>query len=162
MLLKLIDAQRPQHVWQGNAHGTDFLTTPVKRARVGQMPGFPQTDHQRRQHRAHRSRIDPAIGVAADRTVDGTVIHARATTNATQHLVKLVAEHLRAAVIEQHHVELLRPVEIFVPARAGKEAGVARHLLASRASGQQAQNNGDVFERGHDLFYAGCGDVNPR
>ena len=100
--------------------------------------------------------------VGLNRSNDRHVDWIRAAADTTQHLVKFVAEHLRTTIIEQYHMKFFGPVQIPVPPRAGKEAGVARHLLPGRASSQQPQNNADVFEGGYDLFYAGRGDVNPR
>ena len=85
---------------------------------VGQVARLVDADQARRQHRAHRPGIDPAIGVAADRAIDRAVVHAGAAADAAQHVLELGAEHRRAAVVEHDDVVLLRAVRDR-PARRG-------------------------------------------
>ena len=61
--------------------------------------------------------IDPAIGVPADRAIDRAMVHAGGAADAAQHVLELGAEHGRAAVVDQHDVVFLRPVEIARPPR---------------------------------------------
>ena len=70
------------------------------------------------------------------------------------------AEHRRAAVVEQHDVVLLRPVEIVRPARAGREAScrpIISWPVAERASTRRIC--ADVLQRRHDLLDRGEHDV---
>ncbi len=87
----------------------------------------------------YRAGIDPAIGVPADRGVDRTMVHARRAANATKHVLELAAEECAAAVVEQHDMILLRPVEILRPPRAGRYRRIGRELLASGRARQEAQ-----------------------
>ena len=64
------------------------------------MSGFVDADQARRQHRAHRPRIHPAIGMAADRGVDRTVVHAGRTPDAAQHVLEFRADHRAAAIVQ--------------------------------------------------------------
>ena len=71
---------------------------------------------QRREHRADRAAVDPAVGVAADLAVDGAHVEAGAAADAVEDLLQLGAEHVAAAVVEDHDVQLVGPVGL---ARAG-------------------------------------------
>ena len=57
----------------------------------------------------------------------------------------LVGEHVRAAVVEQHEVELLRPVALV---HAGPERRVRVHPLGRRRARQQLEEDLEVGERG--------------
>ena len=62
----------------------------------GRCPALSTPISARRQHAAHRARIDPAIGVAADRRIDRAMVHAGRAADAAQHLLELGAEHARS------------------------------------------------------------------
>ena len=95
---------------QRDAHRAHFLAAPAEGRGVRQMPGVLDADDARRQHRAHRPGIDPAIGMPADRRVDRAMVHAGAAADAAQHVAELAAEHRGAAVVEDDDVILVRPV----------------------------------------------------
>ena len=71
-----------------------------------------EADVGRRQHRPHRSRINPAIGVPAHALVDRAVIHARTAADAAQHLLHVGADQLGAAPIEQDDVKVRRAIRL--------------------------------------------------
>ena len=98
-----------------------------------------QPGQARRQHAAHRPRIDPAVGMAADRAIDRAIIHAGGAANAAEHILELAAEHAGAAIIHQHDMILLRPVQIARPARASAERRVHGEILPGRRARQHAQ-----------------------
>ena len=55
-----------------------------------------------------------------------------------QHIVIFTVQHLAAAVVHQHHMELLRAIGILLAPRSGKEGGIGRDLLAGGTARQQA------------------------
>jgi hypothetical protein len=98
----------------------------------------------------------------ADRAIDRAVVHACTAADAAQHVLELGAEHLGAAIVQQHHVIGLRPVGIALAARPGREGGVHRHVLPGRRPRQHAQDGADVIERRHDLLNRGHDDMHAR
>ena len=95
--------------------GQTLSQRPQKVRGVGQVARLVDADQRRRQHRAHRPGIDPAIGVAAHRAIDRAMVHAGGAADAAQHVLELAAEHPRAAVVEQDDV-------VLAPARRGRPA----------------------------------------
>ena len=126
------------------------------------MPGLFHADQRGREHRAHRTGIDPAVSVAPDRMIDRAMIHAGAAANAAQHFLEARAEHGRTAVIKQHHVIVLGSVAVAETARAGRERGVDRHLLARCRTRENAQDLADILECRHQLFDGRQHDVGLR
>ena len=118
------------HLGQRNSHRADALAAPAESRGIGQMAGLIDADQARRQHRAHRPGIDPAIGMAADRAIDRAMVEAGRAADAAQHVLELGAEHRRAAIVEQHDVVFARPVGI---ARRG--AARSRRWYRSRIPG---------------------------
>ena len=55
------------------------------------MARLVQPDQRRGQHRPHRPGIDPAVGVAADRGVDRTMVEAGGASQAAQHVLEFAA-----------------------------------------------------------------------
>ncbi len=120
---------------------------------LGRCPALSTPIEGRRQHRAHRPRIDPAIGVAADRAIDRAVVHAgrRSGCSAACRWNSLPSMVVRP-LSSEHDVILVRPVRIVGAARAGRDGGVDRHLLAGRRARQHAQDLREIFQRRHQLF----------
>ena len=152
-------AELSQHRRERDAHGADLLATSVEGAGVRQVVSPVEPHDERGQHRAHRPGVHPAVGVAADRVVHGTVVEARAAADAAQHLAELAREHRGPAVVDQHHVELLRAVEVLAPARPGRDGGVDRHLLPGGAPREEPQDGREVLEPRQDLLDSGDDDV---
>ena len=125
MPLEFALAPVAHQVGQRNAHRADFLAAPAEGRGVRQVAGVLDADDARRQHRAHRPRIDPAIGVPADRRVDRAMVHAGAAADAAQHLAELAAEHRGAAVVENDDV-------IFGRARPDRRRGAGRSRASCR------------------------------
>ena len=159
MALELALAPVPHQLGQGNAHRTDALAAAAEGRGVGQVGRFLDAQQLRRQHRADRAGIDPAIGMAADRAIDRAMVHAGAAADAAQHVLHLGAQHRGAAVVEDDDVIVLRPVEVARPLRAGVERRIGRRFLAGRRARQHAQQHGRVLERGDHLLDAGQHDV---
>ena len=102
------------------------------------------------QDRADRPRVDRAVRVPARARVDRADVEARAAADAVQSLpAHLVGEHARAAVVEQHDVQLLRPVAV---GDAGPERRVRVHALAGRGARQQLQEHLEVGEARQQLL----------
>ena len=119
MALELALAPVAHQLGQRDLHRTDALALAAERRGIRQMSRLVHADQRRRQHRAHRPGIHPAIRVSADRAIHRAVVHARGTADAAQHVLELGAQHRRAAVVQQHDVVLVRPVQI-----AGRRAPV--------------------------------------
>ena len=87
----------------------------------------------RRDDGADRARIHPGIAVPADLAVDRAVIQASAAANAVQRLPLLgMLEQLGAAVVEQHDVELVGPVDLVARA-AGRRGTTCRRSAPGRS-----------------------------
>ena len=83
------------------------------------------------------------------------MVHARAAADALQGFAHLlVGVGLRAAIVQQHQVHFLRPVQLARAARAGDEVEVGGDVQADRAAREQAVQRHDVGEFRHDFFYA--------
>src|SRR5205814_2364448 len=76
---------------------------------------------KRRQDAADRTGVDAAVSVPADAAIDGARVEARPAANALQALAKRRAEHARPAVVDDDEMELLGPVRLARPARAGDD-----------------------------------------
>ena len=106
--LELLLAQFPEQVGQRNAHRADDAALVAHRRRLRQFERVLQPDVRRRQDRADRPRVHPAVGMPADVLIDGTVVHARAAADALQRLPYLAAEDARAPGIDEDEVHVLR------------------------------------------------------
>ncbi len=127
------------HLGQGNAHRANRFASPAKRRRVRELTAFRDADERRRQHRAHRAGINPAIGVPADRLIDRAMVHAGAAADATQHILEFAAEHRRSAVVEEDDVIFGRTIRIVRSTRPGREGRVDRGVLARRRAREDAK-----------------------
>src|SRR5690606_3593632 len=135
MLLEFALAPVAHHLWQGNAHRADSLTPPAEGGGIGQMPSFLNPDQRRRQHRAHGTRIDPAIGVTANCMIDRAVVHAGTAADAAQQVLELRAQHGGAAIVDQDDMILFRTVRILGPPRAGRESRIGGEFLPRGGAG---------------------------
>ena len=117
----------------------------------------------RRDDGADRPGIDPRKTVAADLAIHRAVIQARAAADAVERLALLaIRQQLGAAVVEQHHVELIRPVDLLAAPRPGEKRSVDRERLAGGAAAQQLQKHGQILRARNQLLDARHGDVNLR
>src|SRR5262245_44014764 len=96
---------------------------------------------ERRQDAADGTRVDAAVGVPAHAAIDRAGVETRPTTDALEALAERRRENSRAAVVEQHEMELLGPVELSFAARAGDERGVDRDVLTAGGPGQQLEKD---------------------
>ena len=89
------------------------------------MPGLVEADQRRRQHRAHRPGIDPAIGMAADRGIDRAMVEAGGAADAAQHVLELAAEQVGCGRCRAARRGIAR-------ARRDRPAGAARSRTSCR------------------------------
>ena len=100
--------------------------------------------------------------MAADILVHRAMVHARAAADAAQHFLHLAAQDFAAAIVEQDDVKMFRAVSVGAALGAGQHRHIIGDGLPGGRAGQQAHQRGNVFQRGHDFFYAGNGDVHAR
>ena len=150
-----IGAQAQQHIGDGDPHWADLLAGPAERAGLGQHMLVGQVGlEQRGQDRADRAGVDPAIGVAADRLINWAGIQAGPAANTHQRFGILAAHNLRAAIVEQHQVELLGAVALARAGRAADDTGVDAELLAGGRAGQHLQHHAEIIHRLDDSLDA--------
>ena len=77
----------------GCASGRPASQRPQKVEALGRCWPCSMPMNVRRQHGAHRTRIDPAVSVAAGGQIDRAVVHAGAAADAAEHVLKAGAEH---------------------------------------------------------------------
>ena len=121
------------------ATGQTSAQAPHRRGRVGQRVDLrvgADPLEQRVEDGADRARVDRAVGVPTDPLVDRAGVQAGRAADAAQRLpADLVGQRPGAAVVEQHHVHLLRAVAGGDPGPGG---GVGVHPLPGRASAAAA------------------------
>ena len=116
---------------------------------------FPKPLKQRCNQRTDRTWIDAAVCVAADLSIDRTCIETRAAADARERLPRdRVTEHRRAAVVEQHDVQLLGPLVFGPPLRTRKQRLVCRESLSGARARQELQEHVEVLEARYDLLDA--------
>ncbi len=160
--LERVLAQLPLQVRQRDLDRTHDAALVAQRRRRRQVLRLLEADVHRREDRADRPRIHPAVGVPADVLVDGAVIHAGAAADAAQRVADVAAEHVGAAAVDDDEVHVLRAVELALALRARQHVDVVRDRLSGRRPRQETHQRRDVLERGHDLLDAGDGDVDLR
>ncbi len=117
----------------------------------------------RRQYGAYRPRINPRETVTADLAVHRAMIQAGAAANAIERFALLaVGQHLGPSVVQQHHVELVGPVDLLAASWPGKERGVHGQWLAGGAASQQLKEHPQVLSAGNHLFDSRNGNMNFR
>ena len=100
--------------------------------------------------RSDRPGVHRLVRVAAGSRVHRADVEAGRAADAAKRLASdLVGEHVGAPVVDQHQVELLRPV---ARAHAGPERGVRVHALAGGRARQQLQEHLHVAPRRHELL----------
>src|SRR5512147_1725496 len=108
----------------------------------------------RGQHRADGSGDHPGVGVAAAAAVDRAGVEAGAAADAGQRPPEApLGQQARAAVVDQHDVELA------APARAVEMAGVAGDGLTDGAARQEPEEDRQVLGPGDELLDPHRGDV---
>ena len=80
--LELALSPMSHHAGQRNADRAHLFAAAAEGRGVGQLPALGDADERGRQHRAHWSRIDPAVSMAADRLIDRAMVHAGAAADA--------------------------------------------------------------------------------
>src|SRR5262245_6098327 len=108
-LILYLLAQLKQHVRDVDLDGAD-LAACAAQTRSKRQIGSPLSPNQlRRQHSADRTRIDPAISMAADLLVDRAGIQASSAPDAVQGFTQVsIGKRLGPAIVKNHDVQLLR------------------------------------------------------
>ena len=131
----------------GSAPGHASMHAPQSVDASGELRRLGLRREQRREDRAHRARIHPAVGVPAGLPVHGADVEARAAADAGEHLVVLGAEQRRSAVVEDHDVQLVGTVDLAGAARARDDRRVRREPLAGRGPGEQGEQEVELVPR---------------
>src|ERR1700732_5305195 len=85
--------------------------------------------------RSDRTRIRRAVRVPAYAPINRAYIEARAASNAVERLAHdRIGQHRAAPVVENHDVNLARPVDFRLAPRSIDEVRVGRQLLAGRGA----------------------------
>ncbi len=114
---------------------------------------------QRRQDAADRPRVDAAVGVPADAAVDRAGVQAGAAADALQALAERRRQHARPAVVQEDQVELLGPVALARPPRAGDKRRIHTKRLPRRPAGQELEEHRQVDQPRDHLLHAHQRDV---
>ena len=155
-------APGPHQGGERDVERADRLAASAEARSVGQIAGAIDALELRRQDRAHRTGIDRAVSVAADRAIDRAVIEAGPAADAAQHGGELAAEHLAPPVVEQDDMVGAGAVGIAVPPRTRREGRIGGDVLAGRRAGQEPEQHRCVLERRHDLLDRGDDDMAAR
>src|SRR5262245_22224283 len=102
-------AELDQHLRNLNFHGARRLACAAETGSVRQVMVCNQPVIQWRENSADRTSINPAVSVSSHATVNWAGIEAGAAANAKQALPQRAAQNPRAAVVEDHKMEFLRP-----------------------------------------------------
>jgi hypothetical protein len=153
--LDLLLAQLAHQVGQRNLHRADGAALVAQRGGLRQVDGVLDADEQRRQHRAHRAGIDPAVGMAADGLVHRAVVDAGGAADAAQHGLEIAAEQVDAAVVDEDEVEVLGAVGVARPLDAGEHGKVVGDGLPGGRARQDAHQRGEVLQRRNHLLHPG-------
>ena len=139
--LERVLAQLALQVGQRDLHRAHDAALVAQRRRRRQVLRLLEADVHRRQDRADRPRVDPAVRVPADVLVDGAMVHARAAADAAQRLAHVAAEDAGAPAVDDDEVHVLGAVELARALRAGQHVDVVGDRLArspSAAAGASA------------------------
>ena len=137
-------AQLALQIGQRDLHRTHDAALIAERRRRRQVLRLVEPDVHRRQDRADRPRIDPAVGVAADVLVDGAMVHAGAAADAAQRLADVASQHVGAPAVDDDEVHVLGAVE-FALALRGPSA--RRHSSRSTARSPTAAGGASASRR---------------
>ena len=97
--------------------------------RLGQIEGVLKACIGRRENSAHWAGIDQAISVAANLLINRAVVHAGATSNASEHLFKLTAQKTRAAAINEHEIQMVWAIGLALCTDTGEQLHVVGNGL---------------------------------
>ena len=150
----------PHQARQRDLHRAHLLAAPAEGRGVGQVAGIAHADQRRGEHRADRARIDPAVGMAADRRIDRAVVHAGAAADAAQHLAELARPAAPTRPLSRMTIwQASGPSGSLGAPGAGRERRVGRDLLARGRARQQANERAHVLQGRHHLLDGGQHDV---
>src|SRR5437773_186406 len=129
---------------------------------MGQMGILTYAVIKRRKNAADGSAIDTAVSMAADPTIHRTGVEAGAAADTLQAFTKRRRQNLRAAVVENDQMKLLRTIQFSLTSFASEDGGINAQRLPRGAARQQFQEYRQILEARYDLFHAHDGDVHAR
>src|SRR5271166_1606878 len=99
-----------------------------------------QPAQMRSDHRTNGTGVGGAVGVTAYIPVNGADVQTRAAANAMKRVPLFrIGQQLRAPVVDEHDVVLLRTVKLALLPRTAIERVVARQRLARSGGGEHRQ-----------------------
>jgi len=101
------------------------------------MIGLGQAVQARIERCAERSGVGGAIGMPADRPIDGTMIHAGAAADALQDFAYRAGDEGAAAVVDEYDVKMFRAIGVCAALRAAHEADIRGDLLTRGRARQE-------------------------
>ncbi len=136
-----------------NLHRARLRAGAAKRGGKREMLPILQSPQMWRDHRSNRPAVHRGVGVPAHVAKNRANIQARPAPNAVQRVALFrIRQHRGAPVIQQHDVELLRPIRLARLPRAANERVVTRQRLPGAGRGQHRQKKRKVFELGQDFL----------
>ncbi len=156
-------SEREEQVLQRDAHRARVHARAAQRRRVRELRRFlVRVGEQRREHRADRSAVDPAVRVATDLAVHGADVQARAAPDARQDLLHLGAEDLAASVVEDDDVQLVGTIGLTLAARPGDDVRVRRQVLPGAGSREQVDEQIELLPVREQALHPHDRDVHTR
>src|SRR5690606_29856754 len=104
--------QFEEHRGDANPDRADLLAGAAEGRRVRKIGPGVEAFQRGGEDRTHGPRVDGAVAVAADGPEDGADIETGAAADTRQDLRGVAREDRRAAVVDDYHVELLRPIRV--------------------------------------------------
>ena len=156
MLLLALVAEAEEKVGNGDVDGADLVTRAAEGRGLGQVGKLGEffAREERCEHGAYGAGINAAVGVSAGLAVDGAHVEARAAADAAEDLAAVAGEHVGAAVVDENHMHLLRPVGLCGRLGAADELGVNRELLGGGGTGKEVEEESEVAVARQDFFDA--------
>src|SRR5262245_58426016 len=114
------------------------------------------------QDAADWARVNTAVSVTADATIDGTRIQTRAAADALKRFTIRTSEDARSAIVEQHQMKLFWPIEVTRSARAGDHRRVDRQCLSRGGAGEQLQEHRQIDQPRYHFLDADQRDMHAR
>src|SRR5215469_9482942 len=132
-------APMPHDRRQRDFHRADLCTATAERRSIGMMMRFRYAHQRWIQCGADWAGIGSSIRMSANCTVDRTMIEAGAAADAAEHILRFCADQPRASVVEQHDVEVLRPIGLTRSPWPAHDGDIARYVLPRCRACQEAK-----------------------
>ena len=147
-------AKLEQQIGQRHARRARLLAGAAQARGKGQVLVALEAVEQGREHGADGTGVDRLVGVAAHGPVHGAEIGAAAAADAVEHRLVLGPQDAGATVVDDHHVQLLRTVDVVCASRAGDGRDVGRRPLAGAGPGEHRQHRLEAAPVGHEALHA--------